>query len=261
MTMVLSIVIASFNARADLERCLESLHAAPPAAAHEIVVVDNGSTDGSVEAARRWPAVRVIALDANAGFSKGNNAGIRATAGRAILLLNSDTVVPPGALDGLLAELDRDPSVAVVGPRLVDGGGRAELSFGRMIGPLNEFRQKRLARDRAEVDKLTTERQYPDWVSGACLLVRRADAEAVGGLDERFFMYTEDVDFCAAIRARGRRILFTPEVAVVHLRGRSAASAPAETRAAYRRSRVAFYEKHHPGWAPLLRAYLRIWGG
>jgi GT2 family glycosyltransferase len=260
MTMVLSIVIVSFNARADLERCLESLHAAPPAAAHEIVVVDNGSTDGSGEVARRWPAVRVIALGANVGFSKGNNAGIRATTGRAILLLNSDTVVPPGALDGLLAELDRDPSVAVVGPRLVDGGGRAELSFGRMIGPLNEFRQKRLTRNRAEVDKLTTERQYPDWVSGACLLVRRADAEAVGGLDERFFMYTEDVDFCAAIRARGRRILFAPEVAVVHSRGRSAASAPAETRAAYRRSRVAFYDKHHPGWAPLLRAYLRILG-
>jgi GT2 family glycosyltransferase len=258
--MVLSIVIVSFNARADLERCLESLQAAPPAAAHEIVVVDNGSTDGSVEAARRWPAVRVIARGANDGFSKGNNAGIRATAGSAILLLNSDTVVPPGALDALLAELDRDASVAVVGPRLVDGSGRAELSFGRMIGPLNEFRQKRLARDRAAVDKVTAQRQYPDWVSGACLLVRRADAETVGGLDERFFMYTEDVDFCAAIRARGRRILFAPEVEVVHLRGRSAASAPAQTRAAYRRSQVAFYEKHHPVWAPLLRAYLRILG-
>jgi hypothetical protein len=166
--------------------------------------------------------------------------------------------VPPGAIDRLLAELD-DPDVAVVGPRLVDGSGRAELSFGRMIGPLNELRHKRRARG-AAVDALTRQRQYPDWVSGACLLVRRADAEAAGGLDERYFMYTEDVDFCAAIRARGRRILFAPEVEVVHLRGRSAASAPSATRAAYRRSQIAFYEKHHPRWVPFLRLYLRIRG-
>ena len=97
-------------------------------------------------------------------------------------------------------------------------------------------------------------------MSGACLLVRRGDAEAVGGLDERFFMYTEDVDFCAAIRARGRRVLFTPDVEIVHLRGRSAASAPAATNAAYRRSQLAFYEKHHPRWAPVLKLYLRIRG-
>jgi len=256
----LSIVIVSFNARTDLERCLDSLHAAPPAIAHEIVVVDNGSTDGSVDAAQRRPGVRVIALGANVGFAKGNNAGVRAATGDALLLLNSDTVVPAGALDRLVAELDRDPSVAVVGPRLVDGSGQAELSFGRMIGPLNEWRQKRLAASRSEVDRLTSIRHYPDWVSGACLLVRRADAEAVKGLDERFFMYTEDVDFCAAIRARGGRILFAPEVEIVHLRGRSAASAPAATQSAYRRSQMAFYEKHHPAWAPFLRFYLRIRG-
>jgi N-acetylglucosaminyl-diphospho-decaprenol L-rhamnosyltransferase len=82
--------------------------------------------------------------------------------------------------------------------------------------------------------------------------------EAVGLLDERYFMYTEDVDFCAAIRARGRAILFVPGVEVVHLRGRSAASAPRSTGTMYRRSQLAFYEKHHPGWAPLLRLYHRL---
>jgi GT2 family glycosyltransferase len=254
-----SIIIVSYNARPDLERCLESLHAAPPEAAHEIIVVDNGSTDGSLAVARRWANVHVIEVRSNAGFARANNIGIRASSGDALLLLNSDTVVPARAVDRLLAELERDPDVAVVGPRLVDGNGHAELSFGRMISPLNEIRQKRLARGGA-VDALTRRRQHPDWVSGACLLVRRADAAAVGGLDERFFMYTEDVDFCAAIRARGRRVLFTPDVEVTHLRGRSAASAPAATQAAYRRSQVAFYEKHHPGWAPLLRWYLRLRG-
>jgi GT2 family glycosyltransferase len=252
---VVSIIIVSFNARADLERCLGSLHAPPPAASHEILVVDNGSTDGSADAARRWPEVRVIDAGANLGFARANNLGIRASSGANLLLLNSDTVVPPGAVDGLLAELARDSDVAVLGPRLVDGAGHAELSFGRMIGPLNELRQKRLAGSEA-VEALTRQRQHPDWVSGACLLVRRADAEAVGGLDERYFMYTEDVDFCAAIRARGRRILFTPEIEIVHLRGRSAASAPAATREHYRRSQIAFYQKHHPAWAPLLRVYL-----
>ena len=90
--------------------------------------------------------------------------------------------------------------------------------------------------------------------------MRRRDAEAVGLLDERYFMYTEDVDFCAAIRARGRKILFTPIVEIVHVRGRSAASAPGQTRRAYCQSQLAFYEKHHPRWAPLLRLYLRLRG-
>jgi GT2 family glycosyltransferase len=253
-----SIVIVSYNARADLARCLESLHASPPSASHEIVVVDNQSSDGSPDAAAKWPDVRVIQTGANLGFACATNVGIRASSAENLLLLNSDTVVPVGAIDGLLAELRRDPEVAVVGPRLVDGAGRAELSYGRMIGPFNELRQKIRVRRPAVVDRLTRRRHAPDWVSGACLLVRRTDAEAVGLLDERFFMYTEDVDFCAAIRARGRRIVFTPAVEVIHLRGRSAAAAPAATSAAYRRSQIAFYEKHRPGWAPLLKLYLRL---
>jgi N-acetylglucosaminyl-diphospho-decaprenol L-rhamnosyltransferase len=255
--MLVSIIIVSFNARADLERCLASLSATPAAAPHEILVVDNGSTDGSAEAARRAPGVTVIDAGGNLGFARANNIGIRHSRGTNLLLLNSDTIVPAGAIDRLLAELDRQPDVAVVGPRLVDGDGRAELSFGRMMSPLNEFRQKRLTQSGA-VESLTRQPGYPDWVSGACLLVRRADAEAAGGLDERYFMYAEDVDFCAAIRARGRTVFFTPEVEVVHLRGRSAASAPAATRDHYRRSQLAFYRKHHPAWAPLLRIYVRI---
>jgi N-acetylglucosaminyl-diphospho-decaprenol L-rhamnosyltransferase len=255
--VTVSIIIVSFNARADLERCLESLRAAPAKASHEIVVVDNHSTDGSVESARRWPDVRLIEHDVNVGFATANNAGIRASTGTTLLLLNSDTIVPAGAIDRLLNELDAHVDVAVVGPRLVDGTGRPELSFGRMIGPWNEWRQKRLARSDA-VTALTRQRHYPDWVSGACLLVRRADAEAVGLLDERYFMYAEDVDFCAAIRARGRLVLFTPDVEIVHQRGRSAAAAPTVTQAAYRRSQIAFYEKHHPFWAPLLKLYLRL---
>jgi GT2 family glycosyltransferase len=259
----LSIVIVSFNACAELERCLASLHAPTPHATHEIIVVDNGSTDDSVRAARQSPDVRVIESAQNRGFAAASNEGIRRSTGRNVLLLNSDTIVPAGAIDRLLAVLDSHSHVAVVGPRLVDASGRAELSFGPMIAPFNELRQRRLMRGlergaaaiRTLVDDMTRREQFPDWVSGACLLVRRADAEAVGLLDERYFMYTEDVDFCAAVRSRGRLVLFTPSVEVVHLRGRSAATAPDATRAAYRRSHFAFYQKHHPVLAPLLRLY------
>jgi GT2 family glycosyltransferase len=96
------------------------------------------------------------------------------------------------------------------------------------------------------------------WVSGACLLIRRPDLEAVGLMDERFFLYTEDVDLCESVRARGRLVLFAAEAEIVHLRGRSAAGAPAATRAAYRRSQLAFYEKHHPRWVPVLKMYLKL---
>ena len=254
----LSIVIVSFNARADLDRCLASIEAAPPATSFEILVVDNQSTDGSADEAKRRPAVRLVEMGANVGFSRATNAGIRASTGRLLLLLNSDTVIPPGAIDALVTTLDSHPEVAVVGPRLVNERGQAELSFGSMLSPFNELRRKRQTQE--SIERLTRTPRSPDWVSGACLMVRRADAEAVGLLDERYFMYTEDVDFCASIRERGRRVLFTPDVEVVHLRGRSAASAPDATRDAYRRSQLAFYEKHHPGWVPLLRIYLWLQG-
>ena len=263
----LSIVIVSFNARADLVVCLASLRSAPPAVAHEIVVVDNGSQDGSVEAARA-AGVRVIPLERNTGFAAANNAGIRATDSELILLLNSDTVVPAGAIDALVARLREVRDAAVAGPRLVDGNGLPELSHGRMLDPRVEWQRKRrlAAIERAEPAALerlrrdTSQEAFVDWVTGACLLVWRCDAVAAGLLDERFFLYTEDVDFCHAIRRLGRKVLFTPVATVTHLRGRSRSSRPEASRRAYRASHVAFYEKHHPRWAPALRLYLRLRG-
>ena len=255
---LLSIVIVSFNAEAELIGCLMSLKKGPPIIDHEIIVVDNASSDGSVEAASAFAGVRVIEIGRNAGFAAANNAGIRESTGDLILLLNSDTVVPAGAIDRLVARLRSEGAAAVAGPRLVDAQGRAELSFGRMISPINEFRQKH--RSAAWIGKQSTREQFVDWVSGACLLVRRADAQEVGLLDERFFLYTEDVDFCHSIRRIGRKVLFTPAAEITHLRGRSRASQPAASTAAYRRSQMAFYKKHHPMYVPFLRLYLRLKG-
>ena len=266
MTPRLSIVIVNFNGRGHLEACLESLSVHPPDVSTEVVVVDNASTDDSASIVARFPGVRLIQLPANVGFSAGNNTGIRATAGELVLLLNNDTIVPPGALDRLVQRLMGDSSAAVAGPRLIDGDGVAELSFGPMISPFGELRQKLVTGLHARrfgpasnwVERATRREHYVDWVSGACLLVRRAAAEAVGLLDERFFLYTEDVDFCASIRARGWKVLFTPAAEIVHLRGRSRATAPRTMNAAYRRSHLAFYAKHHPRLGPLLRLYLRL---
>jgi len=265
----LSIVIVTFNSRADIERCLGSLISGPPAMAHEIVVVDNASGDGTAAYIRAaWPQVRVIDAGENLGFAKANNVGIRASAGDLMLLLNPDTVVPGGAIDRLVRALDERRDVAITGPRIVDDSGRAELSFGPMLSPLNELRQKILVvgNDRrwpvigGLVERMTRRARRVDWVSGACLLIGRRDLQAVGLLDERFFIYTEDVDLCASVRARGRGVLFVPDAQIVHLRGRSVATARAATSAAYRRSQIAFYEKHHAGWVPLLKAYLRVRG-
>ena len=261
----LAIVIVSFNTRGRLEACLASLRSAPPATGHEIVVVDNGSRDGSPDAVEAgWPEARLVRLDTNTGFAHAANVGMRCSGGELVLLLNSDAVAPPGSIDRLVAALDADESAAVVGPRIVAPDGAVELSFGRMISPWNELRQKVLQQASSSglrlasrwVARRTASARYVDWVSGACLLARRQVAEAVGLLDERFFLYTEDVDFCAAVRARGRRVLFTPAAEIVHARGSSRETAPAAAQAAYRRSHLAFYAKHHPRWLPLLRAYL-----
>ncbi len=265
MSASVSIVVVTFNARDDAEACLASVHAHPPRRAWDLVVVDNASTDGTADAiAARWPDVQLVRLPVNMGFAAANNVGIRATAGAFVLLLNSDTLVAEGQLEALCAALDADSRAAAVGPRLVDVEGRQELSYGRMISPLNEPRQKVKARllvggptpVKTRIETAMRQRQYVDWVSGACLLVRRDAADAVGLLDERYFMYCEDVDFCAALRAAGHLILYTPDVQVTHLRGRSRASAPETTARRYRDSQLAFYRKHHPRWARALRWYL-----
>lgn len=260
------IIIVSHNTRDELADCLKALHDAPPASLGRMVVVDNHSSDDSVATVqRRWPEVQVRALDHNIGFGPANNLALRDSVAEYALLLNSDTVVPAGAIDTLLARLIARDAVAA-GPLLRDGSGRPEMSFGPMLTPWREAVQKVRVRLAARggsladwyIGPLLAQERFVDWVSGACLLVRREAARDAGYFDERYFLYEEDVDFCAALRARGGRILFTPHAEVRHLRGRSAPSRA--SRAHYDRSHLAFYEKHHPGWAPWLRIWQQVRG-
>jgi GT2 family glycosyltransferase len=263
----LTIVIVAFNAREDLAGTLGSLTTAPPSTSHEIVVVDNASTDGAPELVRgRFPGVALVEAGENLGFARANNLAIRRSASELVLLLNPDTIVPAGAVDQLVACLDSAPGVAVVGPRIVDATGRAELSWGDRVTPWSERRRKTLVhRDQTgdpaaatAIDRDTRAARDVAWVTGACLLVRRADAELVGLLDERYFLYMEDVDFCDAIRARGRRIRFEPSAEVVHLRGRSGPASGGGAERAWQASHLAYYRKHLPFWAPLLALYQRF---
>lgn len=261
----LSVVVVSFNTREDLLRCLDSL-SRQAGMALETIVVDNASTDGSPEAVRaRFPDVQVIVNAANLGFARANNLGLRAARAAYVLVLNSDTEMGPGALDALCARLDARPDVGVVGPRTVGSDGRPQVSFGPALTPMAEWRQGRLVRGvkagRADALRraaiLSEREREPVWVSASCLLARRAVLEAIGGFDEGFFLYEEDVDLCLRVREAGWRILYTPTAEVVHHLGRSMDQVPALARLEYHRSHLRLYAKHNPaGQRVVLRGWL-----
>lgn len=260
-----SVVIVSFNTRLHLLRCLASLeaHVTLP---REVVVVDNGSGDGSADAVRRaHPAARVIENGANLGFAAASNRGLREARAAYCLLLNSDAEVTAGAVETLAAVLDERADVGIVGPRTIGADGGPQLSFGPDLTPVSEWRQRRLVRALRErrpeavreVETMSAREHEPVWVSGACLLARKSALDAVGGLDERFFLYEEDVDLCLRVREAGWRILYTPRAVVMHHLGRSMETIPALSRLEYDRSHLRFYAKHR-GLAAnaLLRSYL-----
>ena len=263
----LTIVIVSYNTRSALADCLKALHEQPPSLSHQIIVVDNASNDGTVNLIQQqWPSVKIIQMGFNAGFSVANNVAIHASQSELVLLLNSDTVPTSTGIDNLVSALDSNPDVGAVGPRLVNLNGQIELSFGRMISPWNEAWQKLLmfsAKKRLVLvtnwlEQKTHTEHYPDWVSGACMLVRRQNGDAVNWLDERYFLYTEDVDFCAALRADGHKIMFVPNAEIVHIGGQSGSNDPVKTSHLYRKSHLAFYAKHHPRWHTPLHWLLRL---
>lgn len=264
----LAIVIVTYNSVDEIAQCIESLVGHTEPFPTTITVVDNASTDGTADFVRqRWPGVQVIDAGANLGFARGNNLGIRATKSDYVLLLNPDTVAPPGAIPTLVRGLAAHPDAAIGGARLLNERGFPELSWGPPLGPWNDLKQKLLSslyhrkvrRYVRRIDKLSRQAREVAWVSGACMVIRRPDLEAVGLLDERYFMYTEDVDLCMQMRQRGRTVLYVAGAEVLHYRGRSAARNPATDRKR-RKSQVAYYDKHLPRWAGLFRLYLKLTG-
>ncbi len=254
--MDLSIIIVSWNTASLLRACLAGLPAAVGALDWQTVVVDNASTDGSAGIATRdFPNVLLIRNTANLGFARANNQGIRATDGEYVLLLNSDTVIPQGALAALAGFLGAHPEAGAVGPRLLRPDGTPQpFAFGGDPSPVYLLRRgfSRLALHRYLHDWATGEILGCDWVSGACLMARRAAIEAAGLLDENIFMYFEDADWCLRMRRAGWRVYYDPQISITHIGGQSLRQNPAARRA-YQDSLRYFYGKHY---GPVARALL-----
>jgi len=261
-----STVVVSFNTRDHLLSCLASLEASLVPV--EVIVVDNASRDGSADAvAERFPATRLVRNAENAGFARASNQGLALARAPYVLLLNSDAEVRPGAVEAMVALLEARPRVAAVGPRTVSGDGTVQVSFGPPLTPVHEWRQRRLVRGvrarrpaalRRAAALAGVERE-PAWLSGSCLLARRDALAAIGGFDEDFFLYEEDVDLCHRLHRAGGTLVFTPAAEVVHHLGRSMDQTPDRARLEYQRSHILYYRKHNgPAATLLLRAYLAV---
>jgi N-acetylglucosaminyl-diphospho-decaprenol L-rhamnosyltransferase len=246
VSVLLSVIVVNWNTRDLLLNCLASIRA--NAGQCEIVVVDNGSTDGSTDAVREsYPDARVILHAENQGYARANMIGLRASTGRYVLFLNSDTIIPPGTLPGLIDLLEKEPAIAACGPKLLRPDGSTQpYAFGSdpRLPYLLARACLRLGFRASLHDWETVAVQPVDWISGACLLVRRSALEQVGGLDERIFMYFEDNDLCLRLRRAGWQVVYNPLVKITHMGGSSPAE-KAHRRQLYYESLRYFYSKHY----------------
>ena len=275
----ISIVIVSWNAKAHLMDCLESLHAHGPKGQMEIIVVDNASSDGSPEAVKAfYPQVEVIETGSNLGFAKANNIGMLESTGKYVALVNSDVKILEGCLEGLRDFMDANPGVGLCAPRLLNRDMTVQYScrnFPTLLRLLwNSLRLDKLIPwfdifEGEEKKSFSYDRQAEvDAVSGAFMFVRKKALEKVGLLDERFFMYSEDVDWCKRFHDAGRRIVFFPEAEAIHYGGGS--SSGEATRFFIEKERAVFlyWKKHHSRlswfilfWILFLRHSVRILAG
>ncbi len=250
----LTLVIVSWNVCELLRRCLQSILATEGDV--EIVVVDNASTDGSPEMVQEaFPQVRLIANEENRGFTAANNQGLALAQGRALMLLNPDTEVVEDALATMVEYLDAHPKVGALGPRLLFPDGRQQPSrrrFPTFATALVEstviqewWADNRILRRYYMADTPDDAIQPVDWVVGACLLVRREAYEQVGGLDEGFFMYSEELDWCKRIKDAGWEVVYLPTATVIHHEGKSSEQVVPARHIRFQTSKVRYFRKHH----------------
>jgi N-acetylglucosaminyl-diphospho-decaprenol L-rhamnosyltransferase len=249
-----SVVVVSYNVRDLLEFCLASLERGSSNLVLEVVVVDNGSTDGSAEMVRRrFPNARMIECPENPGYGGAINRGAAVARGRYLLMLNPDTEIRDGAIQSLADVLESNLDVAVAGPRLRFPNGSTQSSRRRFPTPITALLESTLAQRwwprspelfRYYVGDRPDERQDVDWLVGACLLVRRITFEAVGGFDERFTMYSEELDLCHRIRDVGFRTIYEPSAEVTHHEGRSSEQNLAQRSRQFTESKARYFEKY-----------------
>ena len=262
--MDLAVVTVSYNSSDVLPACLASLERAAEGLALDLVVVDNASADGTPEAiAARFPHARILRNPTNTGYARAVNQGLAATTAPFVLVINPDCEVRPGALRALVAWLEAHPRAAIAAPKILNPDGSLEYSarafpnhltflFNRYslltrVFPNNPFSRRYLLTDWDHA----TPREV-DWVSGACLLVRREAVARVGGMDEAFFMFNEDVDWCRRMKLAGFAVCYVPDAVVVHHIGASRRRVAPRVIVERHRGMIHYFHKHHPS-NPVLR--------
>lgn len=253
----LSVVLINLNTHDFLQACLASMRRQLDEPQYEIILVDNGSIDGSVDMVRReFPQVRVFPQTENLGFTKANNVGLREAHGNYLLILNSDTEVVDDALEKMCDYMDAHTDVGALGAQLLNTDRTVQLSCRRFpsfktalfhryslltrLFPNNKYSAEYLMTDTGHNQTMEV-----DWVSGACLLTRRATTDEVGLLDEGFFIYAEDVDWCYRIKKAGWKVVYYPDAKVLHHIGRATRKIPYKMTYERHRSMWRFYRKHY----------------
>ncbi len=275
--MDVSFILVSWNVRELLKRAVQAIcdDVADAGCAAEIIVVDNGSRDGTVEMLRsdfsrtESPRVRVMANTENAGFTRGNNQGLEIAQGSFLFLLNPDTEIQRGATRALLEYMDAPANarVGIAGPQLVYADGSPQSSrrrFPKFSTALLEstklqqwFPRNRALTNYYLLDTSDSAVQDVDWVVGAAMFVRRAVYAQVGGLDERFFMYSEELDWCLRAKQAGWRVVYLPNARVLHYEGKSSEQVLAQRDIYFHSSKVRYFKKHHgAAQGELLRYFL-----
>jgi GT2 family glycosyltransferase len=258
----ISIVLVCWNNKGYLEPCLQSLYEGALRSHFDVIVVDNGSTDGSQAMLReKFPEVQIIQNFQNVGLSKASNQGIEATQGRYVLLLNNDTLVNGPSLDAMVEFLDTHPEAAAAGGRLLNADGTIQACYYEFSSLIEEFliatRIGELFWDGYPATMVEDRVKSVDWLSSACLMLRRAALDQVGLLDAEYFIYGDEVDLQYRLKRAGWNIYYLPHVHTIHYGGRSM-NRWGRRKMVYR-GKMLFYKKNYSAWQTLsLRTMLSV---
>ncbi|MEH1934008.1 MAG: glycosyltransferase family 2 protein [Nostoc sp.] len=263
-SILVSIILVNYNGEEVLPDCLSSIEKFIDIPAHEIIIVDNASTDNSLElVAEKYPQFHLIRQSKNLGFGTGNNAGARLASGEFLFLLNTDTVLTSNILPHLIDLMYADPQLGIIGPKLLNPDGSLQISVSPALGIKGEYQARQMHRDYQNITKKSLieqkfqQIQEVDIVVGAAFFIRSSLFHQLGGFDENFFMYFEESDLCQRAQYQGYKIIYTPHVSLIHLKAYSIQKAANTMAIEYRRSQIYYYQKHRPWWEQiLLRLYL-----
>ncbi|MEK9180985.1 MAG: glycosyltransferase family 2 protein [Patescibacteria group bacterium] len=262
----LSVIIVNYNTRELLRKCLRSVFVSETNFDYEVLVSDNDSADGSTAMIKRdFPQVRLLENHANLGFSKGNNVALRQASGKYLLLLNSDTEVAANTFNVSIGYLESHKEVGILGGKVLLPDGRLDVACRRKFpNPWNSFLRlfglKKFS-DYNIVSPVDAETEV-DAVMGAYLLIRRETLDKIGLLDEAFFMYGEDLDWCWRAKVAGYKVIYYPRAEIIHFKYGSSQAIPFRTIRAAHQAMLIFYKKHYAPrylWLFNQLIYLGIW--